>query len=521
MMASKKFFIDEEELCCAICLDLWIEKDNRVLPCQHTFCLECLENISNNSIIKCPTCTKSFISPIGGAVNLPKNPLKHALQKDVNKEKLCTKHEKTAITPIFVCSTCREENICEDCFQLDHSPSKCKLISLNHLEQNNTIFRNECQNILDEQMTKEEENKMRLHNYVIELKNECLAKIDKVVNKLEDEIIRFYEYKMASLMRISEKLNDKFVDESKIKEDIKELSYLKLIEDNSPIISIDCRLIRSNSKKDITKIHKVNTFEILMEKFFLTDEGLYELLAEVYLKDENQLSMIYFRERNDSEPKVFFLDKLIMKFVVTDRNIYALSAIDGSLLKCSKADHHQLEFDTLFDSEAKMKVIDEKTFSYFDKTSTKLFATEDKDNHEYVLTYETFDINVIFFFEDNSLKWTKKIFNHVENFCLMGNGSIVTSFGNQLTILDKNSGKDLHILKLNNFAISTICYLKTGNLIIQTDELSELKLFTNDLKFRQNLHLHSERKCKGVTKSGLLCLNSSVYKNVIHLYKLI
>ncbi|XP_038602056.1 tripartite motif-containing protein 59 [Tachyglossus aculeatus] len=72
----------EEELTCSICYSIF--EDPRVLPCSHTFCRNCLENVlqaSGNSYIwrplriplKCPNCRSRVEIPQSGIESLPVN----------------------------------------------------------------------------------------------------------------------------------------------------------------------------------------------------------------------------------------------------------------------------------------------------------------------------------------------------------------------------------------------------------------------------------------------------------------
>ena len=60
---------------CSICLETF--KKPKVLPCIHTFCLQCLDTYSKNKapgeVATCPLCRKVFIIPKGGVENLPNN----------------------------------------------------------------------------------------------------------------------------------------------------------------------------------------------------------------------------------------------------------------------------------------------------------------------------------------------------------------------------------------------------------------------------------------------------------------
>lgn len=63
----------EDEVTCAICLDLMHRP--RRLPCDHTFCLLCLQNYANTcrTSFSCPTCRGDAKVPAGGLVALPSN----------------------------------------------------------------------------------------------------------------------------------------------------------------------------------------------------------------------------------------------------------------------------------------------------------------------------------------------------------------------------------------------------------------------------------------------------------------
>jgi len=60
---------------CAICTDIYI--DPRVLPCVHSYCLQCLDEWCRGKqpgeTSKCPMCMKDFNIPSGGIGEFPKN----------------------------------------------------------------------------------------------------------------------------------------------------------------------------------------------------------------------------------------------------------------------------------------------------------------------------------------------------------------------------------------------------------------------------------------------------------------
>ena len=60
---------------CAMCQETY--KKPKVLPCLHTFCLECLKTINTHEVdgdpLPCPLCRRQFIIPRGGLDQLPTN----------------------------------------------------------------------------------------------------------------------------------------------------------------------------------------------------------------------------------------------------------------------------------------------------------------------------------------------------------------------------------------------------------------------------------------------------------------
>ena len=72
-MASTSTLLERtisEETKCSICFDQFQEP--KMLPCQHTFCLKCLENVAklnDHNTVDCPLCRKIYKVPARGGVN--------------------------------------------------------------------------------------------------------------------------------------------------------------------------------------------------------------------------------------------------------------------------------------------------------------------------------------------------------------------------------------------------------------------------------------------------------------------
>lgn len=88
----------EEDLTCSVCYSLF--SDPRVLPCSHTFCKSCLDNLlqvsTNYSIwrplrlpLKCPNCRNVMELPPAGVDALPTNVSLRAIIEKVGENPLC------------------------------------------------------------------------------------------------------------------------------------------------------------------------------------------------------------------------------------------------------------------------------------------------------------------------------------------------------------------------------------------------------------------------------------------------
>ena len=132
----------EDILSCCLCMELYEAgtKTPKALPCQHTFCVACLDKlnetaIANDQLLQCPTCKAGFVVPDHGAHGLPTN---YSMQemvefhqnlrvnventRDENADITCAEHSDRPV--IMVCTTCAV-GLCTDCMK---SLSKSKHI---------------------------------------------------------------------------------------------------------------------------------------------------------------------------------------------------------------------------------------------------------------------------------------------------------------------------------------------------------------------------------------------------------
>ncbi|PVD36460.1 hypothetical protein C0Q70_03444 [Pomacea canaliculata] len=111
----------QDNVTCAVCMEVY--RSPRFLPCYHTFCLPCLEELAKRHgyIIPCPTCRAPATVPPGGVCDLQVNfYFTDEALKVVRKEKsqsTCPVHTKECV--IFYCTQC-DQGICIRCKLTKH-----------------------------------------------------------------------------------------------------------------------------------------------------------------------------------------------------------------------------------------------------------------------------------------------------------------------------------------------------------------------------------------------------------------
>lgn len=75
-----EYLINEDELACAICLNVWFNRDPRTLSCQHTFCFKCIQTHLSRVQKTCPICWQKLGR--NEVKNLPRSLLQSAIRKE-------------------------------------------------------------------------------------------------------------------------------------------------------------------------------------------------------------------------------------------------------------------------------------------------------------------------------------------------------------------------------------------------------------------------------------------------------
>ena len=109
----------ENSLTCAVCLSVF--KDPKLLPCFHTFCALCIQDVADRhqgSYFPCPACHEPTSLPPGGATALQSNFYIRKEELDVGgKGELCLTHEGKE-KELF-CVDC-DKTICVKCIATEH-----------------------------------------------------------------------------------------------------------------------------------------------------------------------------------------------------------------------------------------------------------------------------------------------------------------------------------------------------------------------------------------------------------------
>ncbi|PVD36455.1 hypothetical protein C0Q70_03439 [Pomacea canaliculata] len=111
----------QDNMTCVVCTEVYTSP--RFLPCHHTFCLECLEELAkrHGNTIPCPTCRAPATVPPGGVCDLQVNFYftEEALEqaRSEKRQSMCPVHTKEVA--IFHCTQCYQV-ICLKCKLTKH-----------------------------------------------------------------------------------------------------------------------------------------------------------------------------------------------------------------------------------------------------------------------------------------------------------------------------------------------------------------------------------------------------------------
>ncbi|XP_066300818.1 tripartite motif-containing protein 3-like [Branchiostoma lanceolatum] len=188
-----------EELSCSICLDLFTRP--KVLPCQHTFCQDCLQDLASRRVpLQCPICRQQVRLPPQGVAGLPDNLMaanmcerlrNQATLSEETKEQpqsgnRCSFHPSEEVK--LYCKQCNMP-VCTECCEESHDGHPTTGLKKAAQERKSTVqaLINEGRNILENYLSflrslREEEktlNEQKQHrdNSIIQTYNQMVQKL--------------------------------------------------------------------------------------------------------------------------------------------------------------------------------------------------------------------------------------------------------------------------------------------------------------------------------------------------------
>eukprot|EP00058_Branchiostoma_floridae_P003265 XP_002588753.1 hypothetical protein BRAFLDRAFT_89820 [Branchiostoma floridae] len=191
-----------EELTCSICLELFTRP--KVLPCQHTFCQDCLQDhAGRGGAFRCPNCRQQVRLPHQGVAGLPDNHLVSSLCATLQKqatlsgetaevpraENLCNFHPSEKLK--LYCKPCQIP-ICELCLEEAHDDHYTTTINKAAQERRSTVqaLINEGRNILESYcgfIKGLGEEEKTLIKQIEQNKNSIIQTYDQRVQKLTEQ----------------------------------------------------------------------------------------------------------------------------------------------------------------------------------------------------------------------------------------------------------------------------------------------------------------------------------------------
>lgn len=326
-MASNLYLIESNDLECAICLESWMDKDPRILPCQHTFCLKCLQGFGKDSSIICPICRACIKLTGCSLIDLPRNRLQSILMKtDDNKKNLskkCEKHFKEIIQPEIFCNTCKIENLCENCLENDHNNKNCKIIPFNVIKKKYENYKND----VNYEKLKENMNKMELIKKLDNYKEMKYLEVEEEFMKIKKQLEIYFDEKNKDLNNYLNNYKKLIINENQFEYYLNKLSNENLNINLKSEISIKANFQLNSDEyfkninylnKKFIKIENIENFPLYINLIRINDDG-------IFYTHQNQFYYIILKLFSGINDKIFYFSYRLINFDVIDDFLYGLT----------------------------------------------------------------------------------------------------------------------------------------------------------------------------------------------------
>lgn len=235
---------------CSICLELY--KDPRILPCLHTFCLECLKRLvvdeEDKSTITCAQCRKNHSVPEGGVITFLQNitillELMEARSTDDKTEKLlcgsCTSNDPA----VAFCEMCGDLYLCDTCVSCHHRMKILKshnVIKLDELVDHFMKFASDCPKHVGNQrnlyckvcdtpvcsLCTHSDHTGHYYDQIDAVRSDVLSKVDTLIADARDQV-----QKCKDAMNFTDLVENKIIKErGRIEEEVN-LKYDEIIKE--------------------------------------------------------------------------------------------------------------------------------------------------------------------------------------------------------------------------------------------------------------------------------------------------
>ncbi|CAD5126962.1 unnamed protein product [Dimorphilus gyrociliatus] len=236
-MAARRYYLDEDSVECAICLESYIGKDPRVLLCQHIYCLQCLIDLPvAESQITCPKCREKCKLPQGKVSNLRRSLIANSFREVASSEKVDRKQKKKGSClckvnkedSLLYCNTHNVGNICASCIEENHF--NCEI-----WPQMKKVKRDEK---IKSYLEDEKINREKIEQKLDKKKNDFIRKIEEDFEKIKGE------FQIATIERQNElhKILDHTNLDEPLSKRIEKLLQLKPTVEILNDIRVDYRL---------------------------------------------------------------------------------------------------------------------------------------------------------------------------------------------------------------------------------------------------------------------------------------
>ncbi|XP_078581862.1 tripartite motif-containing protein 2-like [Branchiostoma floridae x Branchiostoma japonicum] len=199
----------KEELTCSICLELFTRP--KVLPCGHTFCQDCLQDLASRRVpLQCPNCRQQVRLPPKGVTGLPdshiianmcerleqQTSLSGETREQPQSGNRCSFHPSEVLK--VYCKQCQIP-VCDQCLEQAHDDHRTTTIKKAAQERNSTVqaLINEGRNIVENYLSflrslREEEKtlnekKQQTDNSIIQAYNQMVQKLTQRKDHLLSE----------------------------------------------------------------------------------------------------------------------------------------------------------------------------------------------------------------------------------------------------------------------------------------------------------------------------------------------